>query len=319
MDASIDGDNGWVELRHLEYFLAVAENHSFTEAAKRLHVVQSGVSATIRALERELGAELFVRGPTGVTLTPAGEELRPRARETLDCARAAKDAVNATRGSVRGTVTLGTLTRINVIDLPTLLVELRARHPDVVVHLRAAAAGSDGLLRQLRDGDLDVAFLVFTGPPPADLHARLVAAVPLFLVVPADHSLAQRDSVLLSDLAGMSFVDSPPGYGTRTVIDNAFAAAGLQRTVALEVADLGTAARYIRNRLGIGFLSWSILDDIDDSGLATVRIAEFDLEWRLFVTTSALRPHSAATRALLELIEEKSYPLASGRTPPAVR
>jgi DNA-binding transcriptional LysR family regulator len=124
MVTSIFGDNGWVELRHLEYFLAVAENRSFTEAAKRLHVVQSGVSATIKALERELGAELFVRGPAGVLLTPAGEVLRPRARETLDAARAAKDAVNATLGSVRGTVTVGTLTRINVIDLPTLLVDL---------------------------------------------------------------------------------------------------------------------------------------------------------------------------------------------------
>jgi DNA-binding transcriptional LysR family regulator len=305
MIASICGDNGWVELRHLEYFLAVAENRSFTEAAKRLHVVQSGVSATIKALERELGAELFVRGPTGVALTPAGEELRPRARETLDAARAAKDAVNATLGSVRGTVTVGTLTRINVIDLPTLLVDLHARHPGVMVHLRAASAGSDGLLRQLRDGDLDVAFLVFTGAPPADLNARLVAAVPLLLVVPVDHPLAQRESVPLAELAGMSFVDSPPGYGTRTVIDNAFAAAGIDRTVTVEVADLGTAATYIRNGLGIGLLSWTILEDIDDAGLATLRIADYDLQWRLFVTTTALRPLSAATRALLALIEER--------------
>jgi DNA-binding transcriptional LysR family regulator len=196
------------------------------------------------------------------------------------------------------------LTRINVIDLPTLLVDLHARHPEVVVHLRAASAGSAGLLRQLRDGDLDVAFLVFTGAVPADLDARLAAAVPLLLVVPTDHPLAQRNSVPLAELAGMSFVDSPLGYGTRTVIDKAFAEAGIERTVAVEVADLGTAATYIRNGLGIGFLSWSILDDIDDSGLATVRISDHELEWRLFVTTSALRPPSAATRALLALIDE---------------
>lgn len=77
---STSSDNGWVELRHLEHFLAVADTRSFTQAAARLHVVQSGVSATIKALERELGADLFARGPAGVTLTPAGEELRPRAR-----------------------------------------------------------------------------------------------------------------------------------------------------------------------------------------------------------------------------------------------
>ncbi len=188
--ASTISDNHWVELRHLEYFLAVADSQSFTGAAKRLQVVQSGVSATIKTLERELGAKLFVRGPGGVSLSPAGEALRPRARETLDAACAAKDAVNATLGGVRGTVTVGTLTSISIIDIPALLVDFHARHPEVVVHLRAASAGSAGLFRQLRDGDLDVAFLACTGPPPPDLHARLVASIPLMLVVPDGHRLA---------------------------------------------------------------------------------------------------------------------------------
>lgn len=293
-----------VELRHLEYFLAVADSRSFTEAAKRLHVVQSGVSATIKALERELGTELFLRGPAGVALSPAGEALRPHARTTLDAARAAKDAVSAARGTVRGTVTVGTLTSVSVIDVPTVLAELHARHPDVVVHLRAASAGSAGLAGQLRDGDLDVAFLVFTGPPPADLHTRLVASVPLLLVVPEGHPLARRRSVSLAELAGMSFVDGPPGYGNRTVVDTAFAAAGVERTVAVEVADIGTAAVCIRKGLGIGFLSWSILEGIDSSGLVSVRITGHDLQWRLYVATSANRQASAATRALLALIEE---------------
>ncbi|MGV0048523.1 LysR family transcriptional regulator [Mycobacterium colombiense] len=293
-----------MELRHLEYFLAVADTRSFTAAAKRLHVVQSGVSATIKALERELDTELFVRNAAGVVLSPAGEALRPHARATLDAARAAKDAVDAARGSVRGTVTVGTLTSVSVIDVPTVLAELHARHPEVVVHLRAASAGSAGLAAQLRDGDLDVAFLVFTGPPPADLHTRLVASVPLLLVVPAEHPLARRTAVSLADLAGMSFVDGPPGYGNRAVVDNAFAAAGVERTVAVEVADIGTAATCIRKGLGIGFLSWSILEGIDSSGLVSVRIAGHDLQWRLYVATSATRQASAATRALLALIEE---------------
>jgi DNA-binding transcriptional LysR family regulator len=293
-----------VELRHLEYFLAVADSRSFTAAARRLRVVQSGVSATIKALERELGAELFVRGPAGVALSPAGEALRPHARTTLDAARAAKDAVGAARGTVRGTVTVGTLTSVSVIDVPTVLAELHARHPEVVVHLRAAGAGSAGLAAQLRDGDLDVAFLVFTGPPPADLYTRLVASVPLLLVVPAEHPLTRRKAVSLADLAGMSFVDGPRGYGNRTVVDNAFAAAGVERTVVVEVADIGTAATCIRKGLGIGFLSWSILDGIDSSGLVSVRITGHDLQWRLYVATSATRQASAATRALLALIEE---------------
>ncbi len=319
MGVITDGDNGYVELRHLEYFLAVADHRSFTEAAKRLHVVQSGVSATIKALERELGAELFVRGPAGVELTPAGEQLRPRARDTLDAARAAKDAVTATGGSVRGTVTVGTLASIDVIDLPTLLADLYARHPGVLVQLRSARAGSAGLLRQLRDGDLDVAFVVFTGAPPAGLHTRLLASHQLLLVTPANHPLAARESVQLTELAGMSFVDSPPGYGNRMVVDQAFAAAGVQRTIALEVVNLGTIPTHIRNGLGIGFLSRSMLDEIGDSGLATVRIADYDLRWCLYVAMSAIRAPSPATRALFSLIEEVISAKSACIEAPAVR
>lgn len=297
-----------MELRHLEYFLAVADTRSFTQAAQRLHVVQSGVSATIKALERELGVDLFVRGPGGVALTIAGEELRPRARATIDAARAAKEAVTATRGAVRGTVTVGILTSINVIDIPALLARLYAQHPGVSVQLRSATAGTAGLEQQLRNGDLDIAFLVFTGAPPADLCARPVVAVPLILVVPAEHPLADAGTVTLADLAGLSFIDCPRGYGNRTVVDKAFNAAGIERTITVEVADVGTLAAHIRNGLGVGFLSQFILDEIGKSGLATIPITGCELLWRLYVATSAKRPSSAAARALLSLIEEVTVP-----------
>ncbi len=304
MEPITGGDNCSVELRQLDYFLAVADTLSFTRAAKRLHVVQSGVSATIKALERELGAELFVRGAAGVTLTPAGQELAPHARATVEAARAAKEAVAATVGAVGGTVRLGTLMSINNIDLPTLLADLKARHPDVLVQVRFARAGSAGLAQQLRDGNLDVALLVLPDAPPAGLHTRLVAAFELLLVVPDSHPLAGRESVPLAELAGMSFVDGPPGYGNRSAVDRAFTAAGVQRTVALEVADIGTTAPHIRNGIGIGFLSRFILDEIGDSGLATVRISDQEICWRLYVARSAVRPPSAATRAVFSLIEE---------------
>jgi DNA-binding transcriptional LysR family regulator len=86
------------------------------------------------------------------------------------------------------------------------------------------------------------------------------------------------------------------------LFNDAFAAASVERIVAFEVADLGTAAAYIRNGLGI----WSILDDIGDAGLVTVPIADQELMWRLYVTTSANRRPSAAVRSLLTLIEERA-------------
>ncbi|SFI99410.1 DNA-binding transcriptional regulator, LysR family [Amycolatopsis sacchari] len=289
-----------VELRHLEYFLAVADTGGFTQAAKALHVVQSGVSATIKALERELGAELFTRTPQEVTLTAAGRTFLPRARETLDSARAAKDAVHGMRGAVQGTVTVGTLTSIDLVDLPELLAALRARYPGVTVRLRAAMAGSAGLAQHLREGRLDVAFLAL---PPADLDTRLLASAPLALYVPGSHPLARTGRATLAQLAEFPFVDTPPGFANRTIVDQAFAAAGVTREVTVEIANVATAARFIQAGLGIGFLGHSLVPE--HSGLATVEVTDADLRWELSVATASTRRPSAATRAFLDLLAER--------------
>lgn len=98
-----------MQLSQIQYFLAVAEQLSFTRGAQELNVVQSAVSAGIKQLERELGAQLFVRQGRSVRLAPAGEALLPRARTILAEVDGARDAVDAVGGMVRGTVSLGTL------------------------------------------------------------------------------------------------------------------------------------------------------------------------------------------------------------------
>ncbi|WP_327237847.1 LysR family transcriptional regulator [Streptomyces sp. NBC_01317] len=293
-----------MELRHLEYFLAVADTGSFTRAARALHVVQSGVSATVKALERELGSALFVRSSNAVTLTAAGRAFLPRARDTLSAASAAKDAVHRTRGTLQGEVTVGTLTSIDVTNLPELLSVFRDRHPAVTVRLRAASAGSAGLAQQLRDGQLDVAFLSLPGPAPAGLDTRLLATAPLFLYVPRTHPLAGTGRVSLAQLGEFPFVDSPQGFGNRVLVDRAFAAAGVEREVTLEVADIGTAVHYIRAGLGIGFLSRFLVGD--HAGLDVLEVADHELRWQLTVATAANRRPGATTEAFLDLLRERN-------------
>jgi DNA-binding transcriptional LysR family regulator len=295
-------DNRAMELRHLEYFLAVAETGGFTPAANRLHVVQSGVSATIKALERELGSALFTRGRERVTLTAAGRALLPRARAALDAVGAAKDAVLQLRGVLHGVITVGTLTSVTLIDQPALLAALQARHPGVTVRLRTAVAGSAGLAQQLRDGQLDVAFLSLPSPAPAGLRTRLLTTAPLQLYVPSGHPLAGAGRASLRQLAEFPFVESPPGFGNRIVTDQAFAAAGVEREIRLEVTEVGTAAQFIRAGLGIGFLARFLVPD--SAGLDTVEVADSELSWQLTVATSATRQPSAATDAFLQLLEQ---------------
>lgn len=293
-----------MELRHFEYFVAVAEERNFTRAAARLHVVQSGVSAVIKSLERELGAALLERNSKRVALTDAGEALLPKARAALDAAQAARDVVDEVRGGLRGTLRIGTLNSVAEIDVAAVLGAFHRAHPNVLLHLTVSPAGSVGLLDQLADGSLDLAIASVPGRPPAGIRVRQLLWRRLDLVVPEGHRLAGADEVAIADLADEPFVDFPAGYGNRILVDRAFAAAGLDRRVAIEVIDIGSAASYVREGLGISILPLFAVPDA--TGLILKRLTGADLDWPLGVAVSALRAPSAAARALLALIGEKA-------------
>ena len=299
-----------MELRHFEYFLAVAEERNFTRAAARLHVVQSGVSAVSKALERELGAELLERTSKRVVLTDAGEALLPRARAALDAVRAARDAVDEVRGGLRGTVRIGTLTSVEMIDVPALLGRFHRARPDVQLQLEVSARGSDGLLEGLLDGSLDVAIASVPGRAPSGVRVRQTHRGRLHLVLPDGHRLVHADRVTIADLRGEAFVDFPEGYGNRIVVDRAFAAAGVRRHVAIQVMDLASGAGFVREGLGVAFLPEFAVPD--RRGLVVRPLSDSDLEWPLGLAVSALRAPSAATRAMIEMLENA---MDSGETP----
>ena len=291
-----------MELRHLTYFVAVAEEGSFTRAAARLHVVQSGVSAAIKALEHELATPLLERTSKRVALTDAGAVLLPRARAALDAARAARDAVDEVRGGLRGTLRIGTLTSIGLVDLPALLGRFHRTHPDVTLQLTVSTRGSSGLVDALTDGRLDLALASVPGRPPTGVHLRQLLWHPMEAVLPAGHRLAGRPALRIADLADEPFVDFPIGYGNRTVVDRAFAVAGVERQVSLEVVDLTTGAGFVRHGLGVAILPRFAVPD--ESDLVVLPVADADLDWPLGVATSAVRPPSAAARALLGMIDD---------------
>jgi DNA-binding transcriptional LysR family regulator len=295
-------DSCSMELRHLEYFVAVAEERSFTRAAARLHVVQSGVSAAIKALEHELEAPLLERTSKRVALTDAGQALLPRARATLDAAAAARDAVGEVRGGLRGTLRIGTLNSVALIDAPALLGAFHRAHPGVTVQLTVSARGSAGLLESLVGGTLDLAIVSVPGRPPAGVRIRQIASRRLDLVVPVGHRLADRSEVHIADFAGEPFVDFPAGFGNRVVVDRAFAAAGAERHVAIEVIDISSGAAFVGEGLGVAVLPRFAVPE--SLGVVLLPVADADLDWPLGVATSAVRAPSAAARALLALVDD---------------
>jgi DNA-binding transcriptional LysR family regulator len=290
-----------VELRHLQYFVTVAEERNFTRAAARLHVVQSGVSAAIKVLERELGAELLHRTSTRVSLTEAGAALLPGARATLEAARDARDALDLVRGGLRGTLRVGTMSSLGTLELPALLGRYHRRYPEVVLQASVAPSGSQGLVDALADGRLDVAFVSVPARAPTGVYWRELDSAPLDLVVPAGHPLSDEQEVSIEMFADEPFVDYPVGYGNRSITDRAFAAAGLQRHVAIEIADIPAAVDFVREGLGIALMPRSTIRPSED--LRQLVVTGSDLRWPLAVATGPAP--GAATRALLGLLCEE--------------
>lgn len=291
-----------MELRQLEHFVTVAEEANFTRAAARLHVVQSAVSATIKGLERELGTPLLERNSKRVLLTDAGAALLPRAHAALDAAREAVDAVAEVRGGLRGTLRLGTMTTVGLIDFPALLGEFHRRHPGVLLRTSAAASGSQGLIDALLDRRLDLAFVSLPGPHPADVTLTGLVTSVLDLVVPADHPLAERRTVPITELAGLDFVDFPESYGIRTVADLAFTAASVTRRVALEITDVPTGVAYVRNGLGVALLPRPALAETAD--VATLTVEGAGLDWPFSLAVPSGRTPRAAARVLIAMAHE---------------
>src|SRR5579883_3204400 len=118
-----------VDLRQIEHFVAVAEEGHFNRAAERCHIVRSGLSASIRSLERDLGARLFLRTTHEVRLTDAGEALLAEARRILAAADAAREAVSGVGNLLRGTLTVATGQPFGEPGLPALLAQYHAAHP----------------------------------------------------------------------------------------------------------------------------------------------------------------------------------------------
>jgi DNA-binding transcriptional LysR family regulator len=291
-----------VDLRQLEYFVAVAEEGRFTRAAARVHVVQSAVSAAIKTLERELGAVLLDRNSKRVLLTDAGQALLPKAQAVLDAATEAKDAVAQVQGGLTGTVRLGTLNSVTLINLPALLGEFHRRHPGVLVRTNASTSGSLGLVEQLLDRTLDLSFVSLPGDVPAGIVLDELSHSVMDLVVPRDHPLAARDEVSIGDLAGLDFIDSPLGYGNRAVADRAFAANAVPRRVTVEMSDIYTGVDFVRHGLGVVLLPDYVIGAAED--VKTLTVTGADLRWPLGLAWPAERRPSAATRALIAVVHE---------------
>ena len=258
-----------MELRQLEYFVAVAEQLHFGRAAELLHIGQPAVSQQLRRLERELGAELFDRSPRHVRLTAAGERLLPEAREVLAAVVRARAAVAAAPTLRATTLRLGTSTGLGE-NLERLLDRVAELAPDVAVELVSLPAAER--LDQVAGGQLDAAF----GRGPFDDGGRGLRAVPLWrdelvAALPARHPLAGRSHVTFAELAGLPLRLTARRNNPALVdlVVGAFHAAGCEPTPGRATATLHDTLAAI----GADAASWTVVYAAHAALLRTSRIS----------------------------------------------
>lgn len=290
-----------MELRHLRYFVALADARHFTRAAKVLGIAQPALSQQIRRLEADVGLQLVARSTRSVALTQAGEALAVGARRVLRDVDRLSDELAAIRGVQTGRLVVGVTRTPGAVDVAAALAAFHREYPGVELDVREGL--SVDLLGSLRAGELDIA-VVAEGPAldASGISARTVASEPLVAIVPPDHPLGLRSALSVGALLGMRIVTFHRGATIREQLEDTAARHDAVLRVAFETADVTRAREIVSHGLAVGVLPAS---DARASGPA---VEVVDLEGGLVhataVATAGDRDPSPAARALRRILVE---------------
>ncbi|MCE7483007.1 LysR family transcriptional regulator [Microbacterium profundi] len=298
-----------MDLRQMEYFVALAEESQFTRAAEITRVSQSGLSAAIKSLEDDLDTKLFTRTTRRVELTAAGHALFPHARNLLAEADAGRDAVAATIGRFAGALRVGAEQCLGSVNVPELVERFHRRHREVEITF--TQAGSGDLLRRMRDGEIDLAFVAGT-PDTTDPRLRLtgldhatLAAEPLVLLAPPEHPLASQKSVTWDDLHDRTFIDLDDSWAIRVVTDEIFAKKKIPRRVAFTVSDIHALVDMINRGLGIAIVPQSVSRKDIAAELRILSLEQRDAIWTVSAAYAHSEKVSGLTAEFLSLVESR--------------
>jgi DNA-binding transcriptional LysR family regulator len=287
-----------MELRHLRHFVALAEERSFTKAAGRELIVQSGLSTSIRALEKDVGALLFIRGTRPVRLTAEGAALLPAARHALDAADAAQQAVQDAHGALTGRLRIGTLQASgHTLPFGSWLARFALAHPgvDITVQQLPALQMQD----MVADGRLDCALVSLLSDRAAGLEVIPLMAEPLMFACAQDHPLSVRTSVRLDELGAERFVETPPQWTIRALVDAAFRTERLDRQVVCEIGEWPTLLELVAAGVGVTLAPDRLAFP---AGVRLVPLAGAELVSRVDLVLPLGHAASPAARRFVELV-----------------
>ena len=279
-----------MELRHLRYFVAVAETCHFGQAAERLHMAQPALSQSIRQLEAELGAVLLTRTTRQVRLTPAGAFFYDEARRVLQQLDGAVSGVRRVADGHRGLIRVGFTGTAAFTQLPRFARILQSRLPDVALEVHAdmlTPAQTEGLL----DGSLDLA--VLRPPASGDLEVRTIESEPLVLALSADHRLADAPEIALADLADEAFVLYAQNSAVNDAVQRVCQAAGFTPRREHEAPGTAVLLPLVAAGLGVALVPASVravpLDGVVFREVPDAGTIDLALAWRRHESSALVR------------------------------
>lgn len=285
-----------LDLRQLAHFVAVAEDGSFTRAARRMNIVQSGISSSIAGLERDLGVTLFIRAKHSVELTPPGRALLVEARRALAAVAAGRIAAVAAEASLSGHLDIGVARAVpRRLQLARVLDRFQLEHPDVTVTVNelvvtpgeALRAGSVDLVIGPDDGDEGVRSLVL-------LHCEIV------LACAKTHPFASRRSIRLRAVQGERLISYPRRWPTQVAVERAVRQAGIEYRPVIEVNSLPLVLQLVEQGTCVAFVPEALTEL--GTNVAFIPLRPALGPWKLTASYLGEVPRKPAARTFLDML-----------------
>jgi LysR family cyn operon transcriptional activator len=298
-----------MELRHLHYFLKIAETSSFTQAAAALHVTQPTLSHQINQLEREIGTPLFDRIGRSIRLTEQGRIFREYAQRALRELETGLTAVSESEALVHGQLKIGVFRSFGNSALPAVLAEFHRAYPGVRISVQqmSLADMESGLI----EGALNLAITTYVPPTSGRIVAEEIFTEPLVLAVSTRHPLNGRSAIDLDELAGVPLVLRASGTPSRQLIDECFAARGIVPHVVMEMSSGDATLATVRCSELATICAARALEGATE--LSAVRISEPRLKRSGAILWHRTRYHSAAASVFAQMV--KGAHTAAGTLP----
>lgn len=293
-----------IDLKQLKAFSTLAEFGSFSRSAGVLGVAQPVLSRQIKALEQELGVELFYRNGRGTVLTEAGKVLNLYAKDLVETVDRAASEVMALKSSPRGTIVIGLPPSVGIVLTVPLVQHFREAFP--LISLRVIEGFSGHVLEWLLTGKIDVAVL-YNAPRTGSLRAEPLLTDELFLLGPAEGGiLPDAESVPARLLSEIPLILPARPHGLRMLVDSRLGEVGIVPRVEIEVEAMPSTLGLVENGVGYTILSYSTAHARVQAGrMRAWRIVEPGITRQLILATSSQRPTTPAMRSLVAMVRQE--------------